>query len=299
MIRQLSILIPTRNDVCLPQVETLQHMASSIEGLYYEILVSDDASDDPDVIQQNEKINSLENCALLRQKENRGRAANRNLLAQKAQFPWLLFLDCNVKINDKDFLVKYLDQDQAEVVNGGIFAETDDELSHHNLRYQYEKKIEPKHVAAQRQQRPYQSFRTSNFMARREVMLAHPFDETLKGYGYEDVLFGKTLCDHGISISNIDNPVMMTHFESNEGYVTKVEDAMCTLHKLRKELSGYSPLLATVEKLGKGHLIPLYKLFFKVFSKSIRRKLTGTKPSIKWLNPYKLGYYLSIESQSE
>lgn len=299
MIQELSILIPTRNDVCLPQVETLQRMASAIEGLHYEILVSDDASDNPEVIEQNAKINSLEHCSLLQQQENHGRAANRNLLAQKAQFPWLLFLDCNVKIANERFLKTYLESDVAEVVNGGIFAETDPSLARTNLRYMYEKKIEPEHTAKRRQQRPYQSFRTSNFMVRREVMLSHPFDESLTGYGYEDVLFGKSLCHHGIAIRNIDNPVMMTHFESNEGYVAKVEEAMHTLHTLRKDLSGYSPLLSTVDTLKKWHLTSLFRLFYKTLSTRIRKKLTGPTPAIRWLNPYKLGYYLTIETQSE
>ena len=299
MIQELSILIPTRNDICLPQVEALQRMASAIEGLHYEILVSDDASDDPEVIEQNAKINTLEHCSLLRQPKNHGRAANRNLLAQKAQFPWLLFLDCNVKIANERFLKTYLESDVAEVVNGGIFAETNPPLARANLRYMYEKKNEPKHTAMRRQQRPYQSFRTSNFMVRREVMLTLPFDENLTGYGYEDVLFGKSLCHHGIAISNIDNPVMITHFESNEGYVAKVEEAMHTLYTLRKDLSGYSPLLSTVDTLKKWHLTSLFMLFYKTFSTRIRKKLTGSAPTIKWLNPYKLGYYLTIETQSE
>lgn len=299
MIRELSILIPTRNDICLPQIETLQRMASSIEGLKYEILVSDDASSDEEVIRENEKINALEHSTLLRQQINRGRAANRNFLAQKAQYPWLLFLDCNIKIPNERFLQNYLESDEAAVINGGVFAETDKSLERSNLRYMYEKKIEPMHIAEQRRQRPYQSFRTTNFLAHREVMLKHPFDETLTGYGYEDVLFGKALCDHGISIHHIDNPVMITHFESNEGYVAKVEEAMHTLHSLSKNLAGYSPLLSTVARLKKWHLTPLVNLYFNIFLKRIRKKLTGTSPSIKLLNPYKLGYYLSIEDQAE
>ena len=246
MIHELSILIPTRNDVCLPQVKALQRLASQVEGLRYEILVADDASDNQDVLRQNAQINDLENCSLLLRPENTGRAANRNHLAQQAQFEWLLFLDCNVKIPNERFLLNYLEAGQADVVNGGIFAEDDKAMSRHNLRYQYEKKIEPEHVAEQRRNKPYQSFRTSNYMIRREIMLKHPLDESVPGYGYEDVLFGKTLCENGIPIDHIDNPVVMTHFESNENYVAKVEEAMRTLHTLRKDLSGYSPLLNVV-----------------------------------------------------
>lgn len=295
MIQQLSILIPTRNDACLEQVETLKTMASNIDGLKYEIIVSDDASTDPETIHQNEIIDTMENCMVLHRTENLGRAANRNYLARNAHFDWLLFLDCNVKINNDDFLKKYLEQENAEVVIGGIFAEADSFLSKHNLRYQYEKKIEPQHVASQRQQRPYQSFRTSNFMVRREVILTHPFDETVPGYGYEDVLWGKMLKDNVISIENIDNPVIMTHFESNEAYVAKIEEAMHTLYALRHDLNGYSPLLSMAKKLESNHLASIYKQIYRSFSRCIRKKLISDKPKIKLLNYYKLGYYLCIE----
>lgn len=295
MIRQLSILIPTRNDACLHQVEALQKIASMVDGLQYEIIVSDDNSTDPEAIKQNEIIATLENCQVLHRTENLGRAANRNYLAQNARFDWLLFLDCNVKINNEDFLKKYLEQEQADVVNGGIFAETDKQLARHNLRYQYEKSVELKHSASQRQQRPYKSFRTSNFMVRRDVMLAHPLDETVPGYGYEDVLWGKTLCENKLKINHIDNPVAITHFESNATYIAKVEEAMHTLHTLRHDLIGYSPLLAKVESMQKNHMISLYLLAYKPFTNCIRKNLIGDKPKIKLLNFYKLGYYLSIK----
>ena len=299
MIHELSILIPTRNDICLPQAKALQRLASSIEDLRFEILVADDASDDPEVLRQNAQINTLENCSLLLRSENAGRAANRNYLAQQAHFDWLLFLDCNVKIPNERFLLNYLESDHADVVNGGIFAEDDKTLSRHNLRYQYEKKIEPDHVAEQRRNKPYKSFRTSNFMIRREVMLSHPLDETVPGYGYEDVLFGKTLCENNIPIDHIDNPVVMTHFEANENYVAKVEEAMHTLFALRHELSGYSPLLNAVETLQKKHLTTLYQQFFHANAKHIRNNLAGKTPSIRWLNLYKLGYYLTIGKESQ
>ena len=88
MIHEISILIPTRNDVCLSQVQTLQQLASAVQGLQYEIIVSDDASTDQEVIRQNSQINESENCTLLLRNECAGRAANRNFLAHKAKYDW-------------------------------------------------------------------------------------------------------------------------------------------------------------------------------------------------------------------
>ena len=137
MIHELSILIPTRNDVCLQQVSALQQMASGIDGLRYEIIVSDDASTDEESLRLNAKIDQIDRCKLLQRTENTGRAANRNFLAQNANCDWLLFLDCNVRIPNERFLRNYLETDQADVVNGGIFAKTDKSLSNNNLRYMY------------------------------------------------------------------------------------------------------------------------------------------------------------------
>jgi len=190
---------------------------------------------------------------------------------------------------------KYIETAHADVVNGGVTIEADAQHEKNNLRYQYEKKIGPKHTAAMRQQRPYQSFRTANFIARKEVMLSHPFDETISRYGYEDVLFGKRLHDDGITIQHIDNPVVITHFEANEKYVSKIEEAMLTLHSLRHELVGYSPILSTTKLLEKLKLTYFVKWGFRKTSTMMRRKLTGEEPNISWLNPYKLGYYISID----
>ena len=56
MKRELSILIPTFNDVCNDVVKELQRQASQIEGLSYEIVVADDGSTDTEAMAANEAI---------------------------------------------------------------------------------------------------------------------------------------------------------------------------------------------------------------------------------------------------
>ena len=65
MIRELSILIPCHNDLCLPQVKELQLCASAIDGLQYEIIVSDDASTNQEIIQQNTEIEEIEKILMI------------------------------------------------------------------------------------------------------------------------------------------------------------------------------------------------------------------------------------------
>ena len=294
MKHEISILIPAYNHVCTGLVEELCKQAGLL-GIDFEVVVAEDGTTDEEALKANARIAQWPHCTYLPRKQNVGRACIRNFLAQQSRFEWLLFLDCNVGFPDKDFIKNYLLADTAQVVNGGIAIDQNESLSIHNLRYKYEEKIAPQHTPQQRQKHPYQSFRTTNFIARREVMLAHPFDETIAKYGYEDVLFGKRLCDAKISIQNIDNPVVMMQFESNEKYISKLEDAMHTLHEMQNELTGYSPLLSTANVIKKTGLLSLARFVFKKTAKRLRQNLTGNRPKIGWLNAYKLGYFLSIE----
>lgn len=59
--KELSILIPNYNNVCVSLVETLQRQAEAL-GIDYEIIVADDASPDLAPIDKNRAINALPHC---------------------------------------------------------------------------------------------------------------------------------------------------------------------------------------------------------------------------------------------
>ena len=48
------------------------------------------------VASENKKINALDHCSFLENEKNIGRTATRNILAKKAKYDWLLFLDADV-----------------------------------------------------------------------------------------------------------------------------------------------------------------------------------------------------------
>ena len=91
----LSILIPTYNYNTLLLVKTLQQQAIKSK-ISFEIIVLDDASSDTQSSIENNKINTLEHCTYIESEKNLGRTATRNILAHKAKFNWLLFLDADV-----------------------------------------------------------------------------------------------------------------------------------------------------------------------------------------------------------
>lgn len=301
MERSLSILIPTYNQVCVTLARRLSELACATEGLRCEIVVADDGSTDARAVRQNQAIDALPGCRYVCAAKNVGRAAIRNRLGQMAQNPWLLFLDCDVEIEGDDFLSAYLlAQDRGGVVVYGglrIGWRGDAAAMASNLRYRYEKACEPQHAAARRAQHPHRSFRTTNFMVRRDVFLAHPFDEAITTYGYEDVLFGKRLRDDHVDILHIDNPVTYTDYETNEVFVAKTEEALRTLSQLGDGLRGYSHLIALSDKLRSCHADALFLFLWEKRKDAWRRNLTSTRPSLTVFKLYKLGYFMAMAAR--
>ena len=295
MKSELSILIPVYNDVCGSLVAELQRQAEAIDGLLYEIIVADDGSTYKDCIEANQKaFGSLAHCKYIIRKKNVGRAAIRNFLAQESHYQWLLFLDCDMQLPNQLFLYTYLENGGQEIIDGGFKVIKNDTMEGKNLRYTYEWVEQQHHSVEQRRNCPYRSFRTTNFMIRKDIILRYPFDERFLHYGYEDVLFGKTLKQNKIGIEHIDNAMMLADLESNPEFVSKTEEAMQTLYQFRNDLRGYSRLLTLVDGIHIGLVKSAIRLWHRLFGALERRMLCGNKPNLTVFKLYKLGYYLTL-----
>lgn len=291
MKRELSILIPVYNGDCRSQVAALSRLAEAIAWLHYEIIVADDGSTDRSYVAVGREVEQWPHCRFIDRGVNSGRAAIRNFLAREARYEWLLFMDAEMTVVSDRYLLDFLEADFPDVAYGGYVV---GEGSRSSLRYAYEKACEPQHRADERRKRPFMHFHTCNFVVRRDVMLAHPFDERFRHYGYEDVLWGKQLARDGIGVVHMDNPVGFCIFESNERFVDKTEEALRTLHLFRNDLRGYSKLITFVEGI---HLPPVrwaISLWHRLFGPLERRNLCGKHPSLRLFTLYKLGYYLSL-----
>ena len=289
----LSILIPTYNDRCVKLVGDLRQQAEAA-GITYEILVGDDGSTDEQVKTLNRQISEWPYCRYIERPENTGRAAIRNFLTHTAQYDRLLFIDSDMTVVRADFISKYIAQEEADVIDGGVSIAGDADALKDNLRYRYEKAAEHEHTVEIRQQNPYRDFHTANFLIRRELMLSHPLDERFRYYGYEDVLFGKQLRANHIAITHIDNPMGFCTFESNPDFVSKTEEGLRTLHTFRKELKGYSRLLTLIEGIHIPLILSIIRLSHRLSGSLIRHNLCSRRPCIRLFSLYKLGYYLNL-----
>lgn len=302
----LSILLPSYNNVCVSLVQVLQRQADALRGrlgkpFRYEIIVADDCSTDAACIDANRVIGDMLHCRYLRMEQNVGRAQIRNVLISESRGDYVLLIDSDLFLCDDNYLYKYATS-TADVVYGGTriggegLAMVDNEANTENLkgnlRYIYEKKAEPSHRAAFRQLRPNQEISVCNLYARRDIMEAHPFDSRFKAYGYEDVLFGKRLAESGIEVTHIDNPVLINEFESNSVFVKKTEEAILTLCRFEQDLEGYSNLKTKVTTLGRYIPLSLFRLWHRIMKNKEKRNLTGSKPSLLLFKLYKLGFFL-------
>lgn len=302
----LSILLPSYNNVCVSLVQALQRQADALRDkldkpFRYEIIVADDCSTDAACVDANRVIGDMLHCRYLRMEQNVGRAQIRNVLISESSGDYVLLIDSDLFLCDDNYLYKYATS-TADVVYGGTciggegFAMVDNEANTENLkgnlRYIYEKKAEPSHRAVFRQLRPNQEISVCNLYARRDIMKAHPFDSRFKAYGYEDVLFGKRLAESGIEVTHIDNPVLINEFEPNSVFVKKTEEAILTLCRFEQDLEGYSNLKTKVTTLGRYIPLSLFRLWHRIMKNKEKRNLTGPKPSLLLFKLYKLGFFL-------
>lgn len=302
----LSILLPSYNNVCVSLVQALQRQADALRGkldkpFRYEIIVADDGSTDAACIDANRVIGDMLHCRYLRMEHNVGRAQIRNVLISESCGDYVLLIDSDLFLCDDNYLYRYATS-TADVVYGGtriggeglvmVDNEANTEHLKGNLRYIYEKKAEPSHRAVFRQLRPNQEISVCNLYARRDIMEAHPFDSRFKAYGYEDVLFGKRLAESGIEVTHIDNPVLINEFEPNSVFVKKTEEAILTLCRFEQDLEGYSNLKTKVAVLGRCIPLSLFRLWHRIMKNKEKRNLTGPKPSLMLFKLYKLGFFL-------
>lgn len=286
MIKELSVLIPVYNNSCVQLVRAL-HQQLSQTDISFEIIIADDGSTDRSFIEENKSLSLLTHVQYLIRKKNIGRAAIRNFLVQHANYPWLLFIDGDLFINNDSYIHRYLSFDDDNTVVYGGYAISGNHPD--NLRWRIEKKHEEKSTADKRQQHPYHDFHTCNFLVKKDIIKRIPFNEKIREYGYEDVLWGKQLKEHHITLTHIDNPVSFERFEDNKTFIQKTEEALHTLYHFRQSLTGYSSVL------NYSSLHPLLKFIYGRIGKYLRKQLIDNNPPLFLFYIYKLLYYHNIE----
>lgn len=296
----LSVLIPTYNYYTLPLVQVIQRLAE-LEYINYEIIVFDDASNRQEIVEKNQAINDLANCFYKIHKQNLGRAENRNQLALKAQYDWILFLDCDTKPTSDYFIKNYIEfikNSTESVCFGGLAYQKNQPSNNQLLRWVYGQKREALPVDVRRQN-PYQTTLVSNLLLQRKSLLENPFDGNLKKYGFEDFAFIAGLKKQNLSIVHIENPVFHLNLENSVDFFQKHLEALTHLHELIEQ-NIIEPQATSIGKwknrLKKIKLDFIMAIAHRIWAPLIKKNLLSRKPSMLLFDVYKLGYFCSLKT---
>ena len=293
----LSILIPTYN-YNISTLVTGLHRQAMESYVDFEIVVMEDGSNE--YLYENSNSTALKNCNHIVLEKNIGRSAIRNLLADIAQYDHLLFMDCDAEICSPYYIEKYLSfcKEECVVIGGTAYSElnTNPEYS---LRLKYGRKREARPAII----RNKNNFATFNFLISKNIFNQIRFDESIKGYGHEDTLFGHRILELGYSFIQIDNPLIHNGLDNNLIFIKKTEESCKNLFLLYK--SGIYPFLSSDSKLLKSYLlIDKYKLtnllaFKYDITRTIFQKMLCKKnPSLLLFDIYKLLYICKYASKN-
>lgn len=284
----LSILIPTYNYDTLPLVRVLHEQCVSCD-IDFEILVYDDGSNS-EVNEKNELINKFSNCLFKAFDENIGRSAIRNLLGKNAQYENLMFLDSDVLPKKSSFIEKYISNLNNNVQYGGITHTEKPPKKSKKLRWRYTKKRE-RFLAT-----------SANFFIKKNIFEATLFDETLKKYGCEDVLFFESLTNKSIIIDYINNPVIHLGNDEASVFIKKTNLAIKNLIYLidSKKISHNKYMISKVyNAFSKIKLEYVISFLFKLFKPALIKNFNSSYPSIILFDFYRLGFFCLIKTNRQ
>ncbi|WP_138433115.1 glycosyltransferase family 2 protein [Winogradskyella algicola] len=286
----LSILIPTYNYDVEPLVKELHQQANDCT-IEFEIIVLDDASS-----VRSYDITSLTSLNKVRvevSNKNIGRSAARNKLANLSSYENLLFVDAGTFPKSEQFINDYLTVLDDDVIIGGMTHKEVKPKKPFTLRWAYTKKRE-----ANTKNNTYTS---ANFLIKKTIIKRHPFDESIKTYGYEDLLFFKTIESDKITLKFINNPVIHDCDEDAQTFIKKTEEGLKNLKKLSKEhyqIFKGSKIIKVYKKLNFLALDGICGKIFKLIKPIILKNLNSSSPSIFLFDLYKLGYFCNLKQKN-
>ncbi|MCB0585737.1 MAG: glycosyltransferase [Phaeodactylibacter sp.] len=288
----LSILIPIYNFDVRRLAGELHRQAAAFPAAV-EILCFDDGSE-AHWKTLNRELAGLPMAVYKELPQNLGRSRIRNVLADAARGSHLLFMDCDSEVPDDAYLRRYLEAlDEESLLYGGRVYRAeppaDPQLYLHWLYGSRREQMSP----ARRREQPYHHFMTNNFLIPAVVFQSIRFDERLLQYGHEDTLFGMELRKRKVPVKHLDNPLVHIGLEPAEAFLDKTRKGVCNLAFLYRSGTETETRIGAfyqqLQRLGLGHLV---KIGLRPLRPLLRRNLLSRRPSLFFLDLYKLSIFL-------
>ncbi|WP_320814066.1 glycosyltransferase family 2 protein [Flavobacterium sp.] len=292
----LSILIPIYNYNAYNLAHELNEQCVNC-GIEYEIICQDDASNSI-LNTLNEEINQLPNCSFISLKQNVAHRQNRNLLAEKAKYKWLLFIDGDSKINQQNYIQNYIDNTKDfEVIYGGRIHSEVCPSDEQKLRWKYGKFIEDK-TATERLKNPYKCLLFNNTLILKSEFNKVKFDPEITLYGHDDTQFSYELSKIKSKVNHIENPILHDDIDESKKYLNKTEESLKSLlilfasKKISPEFVSILKLYVFLKNTGSIYIV---RLGFKLFKNIFRKQILSSNPSLGIFNAYRIGYLCSLK----
>lgn len=293
----LSILIPTYNFDITALVKAL-HQQCKTCGIPFEILCFDDGSQSA-FKAKNQSIATLDKVDYQELPNNLGRAKIRNVLGKAAQYPYLLFMDCDSEVTNNQYINNYLNKlNPNTLLYGGRVYENNPPKDYEKRLHYFHGKIREEILTEERKIRPYHSFMTNNFLIPKSIFLKFLFEESIEGYGHEDTLFGIALQKQQVKIIHLHNPLKHLGLEDQSVFLNKQKEAVRNLYQLyQKEGLKETKLLQTFVSCKKWKVNKLVYYILGMLYPIITQQLKAKRPNLLFLDLYKLFHLLDIDNR--
>lgn len=225
----ISVLIPIYN-VDIRQLATQLLVACDRAGVPYQIICLDDGSNQ-DIVVLNQEVSSLMHVNYTCMLENIGRARIRNRAAKLARYEYLLFIDCDSIAVPQDYIAAYIEAIKSyDVVYGGRKYDKEIHSQHPDTAIHYYYGVKREALPANiRSKNPVISSLSNNFIVKADLFEKVKFDETVEGYGYEDLAFFYKLAQYTDRFGHIDNELVHGILDTNTAFLSKTKNAINNL----------------------------------------------------------------------
>lgn len=298
----LSINIP----VFQIEVENLvSNLVSQAEKLSvpFEIRVYDDGSSD-EIKLKNRAIEKHASVIYHELENNLGRAAIRNKMGLESEYSYLLFIDADSKVVNKNYLGHFLENVKPNRVlcGGTTYSKEKPGEPEKFLRWFYGSHREAISAEMRNSKKGF-IITSNNFLIEKTVFEKIHFRENLKNYGHEDTLLGYDLYRNQIEIFHIDNPVEHKGLEDAGIFLEKTRTALQNLHFISKIILANEPgFVEQVHFLNRYRsitkIIPpaFFRAFYTVTKRQMEYHLSSKIPRLFWFDMYKMGFYSTLKN---
>ena len=261
-----------RLSVCIPVYRTdptqlMEALAACASSSLVEIILYDDGSDDPEMLERLE-LHAGRVAAAVRivsARANRGRSAARNAAIRHARSDWFLLLDADMAPDGPSFLEAYLDAIETTwepaVISGGYSLKSAPQEKRFAL-HRWQAKASECLTAEERSRAPGRHVFSCNVLAHRLVINACPFDERFAAWGWEDTDWGLRV-QQWFPIRHIENTASHLGLDADKDLVAKYA----------RSVENFA--LMTTRHREEAKRMPIYRAAQRLRWLPLRRQATG------------------------